>query len=500
MSPELRIRITAANDTAGAFGQVKQDAVAASGAIASSADRATAALNAQGTALLRVADNSRLAASQQRNLMFQLNDIGVSLAGGMNPLMVIAQQGSQIATIYGAQEGGLGRALKETGNLAAGLVTKFWPIAAVVGAGSAAIAGMQAEINKTSEAQVSFGDVALASWQVFSEGAYNMVLPAIEAIGGWLTDLWDYVRPGLVALGNGMIATFLGTFDAVKVVWGALPSVMGDIAYSTANTVLDGIEFLVNGSIGMINDLIGLANKIPGVKMEGLKADVGFDLTNPFAGAMGGVAEEAGGAISGAFGNDYLGGLFGAISDKAKTNSLTKMAEDAEKAGGSLKAANDNFDALTASVNEGGAAWANNASEALGSIGQITGALAGAFQDNKALALANAVVNTAEGMTKAISQGGMFALPIAAAIGVAGAAQIATIASAQPGSASTPSMPGGLPSAATGSASPTSSNRAIYLNIQGSGSINVDDFADQLLERIKDGGYSDLVRVIRKGH
>jgi hypothetical protein len=69
----------------------------------------------------------------------------------------------------------------------------------------------------------------------------------------------------------------------------------------------------------------------------------------------------------------------------------------------------------------------------LDSLGQITGALSGAFQESKALAVANAVVNTAQGVTKALAQGGMFAIPIAAAIGAAGAAQIATIMSASPG-------------------------------------------------------------------
>lgn len=76
---------------------------------------------------------------------------------------------------------------------------------------------------------------------------------------------------------------------------------------------------------------------------------------------------------------------------------------------------------------------AGAASDTLGSLGQITGALSAAFENNKALAVANAVINTAEGVTKALAQGGMFAFPIAAAIGIAGAAQIAAIMSASPG-------------------------------------------------------------------
>ena len=51
-----------------------------------------------------------------------------------------------------------------------------------------------------------------------------------------------------------------------------------------------------------------------------------------------------------------------------------------------------------------------------------------AFQINKALAMADAVVNTARGVTKALALG-PFGIPLAVAIGALGAAQIATIAS-----------------------------------------------------------------------
>ena len=41
------------------------------------------------------------AASAGQNLRFQLADVFTSLAGGMNPLMVLAQQGPQIAEAFG---------------------------------------------------------------------------------------------------------------------------------------------------------------------------------------------------------------------------------------------------------------------------------------------------------------------------------------------------------------------------------------------------------------
>jgi hypothetical protein len=272
--------------------------------------------------------NTGMAANQQRNLVFQLNDIGVSLAGGMNPLMVIAQQGSQIATIYGPDEGGLGRALQETGNLAVGLVTKFAPLLAVIGLGAGAIGGLAGEINKTSDVQVTFGDTALAVWQAFADGIYTLVEPALSSIGGWLGGLWDEVRPGLVALGNGIIGTFVGAFDAAKITWSAFPNVMGDIIIATVNNVIVGVESMINEAIALVNDFkakVGLAGDIGAVEFGGVE--------NPYEGATSGLAEGVVGAFSGAMNVDYLGGAFGAISGRAQTNARNRLAEEDDGAG-----------------------------------------------------------------------------------------------------------------------------------------------------------------------
>jgi hypothetical protein len=81
----------------------------------------------------------------------------------------------------------------------------------------------------------------------------------------------------------------------------------------------------------------------------------------------------------------------------------------------------------------------------LGAAGAMTGALSQLFKDNKAFAIANAVVNTAEAITSALKNppGPPFSYVYAAAAAVAGAAQIAAIASAQPGSTKIPSVKGG---------------------------------------------------------
>lgn len=136
----------------------------------------------------------------------------------------------------------------------------------------------------------------------------------------------------------------------------------------------------------------------------------------------------------------------------------------------------------------------NAASSVLGMAGQISGALAGMFKDNKAFAIANAVINTAEGVTKALAQGGAFGFISAAAVAASGAAQIASIMSAQPGSASAPAAV--APPAADTSAGTA---QAINISLSGSGRYSRDEvlgLLDQLASAAKDRGLDlNLVRA-----
>lgn len=163
-----------------------------------------------------------------------------------------------------------------------------------------------------------------------------------------------------------------------------------------------------------------------------------------------------------------------------------------------------NLDKLDALLNAGQISWEQYAqgvqsanliatSSVLGSVGQITGILAGAFRENKLLAAANAAINTAEGVTKALAQGGMFAWPTAIAIGAAGAAQVASIMSASPGNAKTAPV-GNAPTPAA--AQPSAA--ALNLTIRGSGYINVDEIADQIAASVADGGQQPLINIIRE--
>jgi len=72
----------------------------------------------------------------------------------------------------------------------------------------------------------------------------------------------------------------------------------------------------------------------------------------------------------------------------------------------------------------------------LGAAGAVSNALTAIFKDNKAVAIANAVINTAEAITAALKNppGPPFSYIYAAAAAAAGAAQIATILATEPGS------------------------------------------------------------------
>jgi hypothetical protein len=89
--------------------------------------------------------------------------------------------------------------------------------------------------------------------------------------------------------------------------------------------------------------------------------------------------------------------------------------------------------------------------------------LTSVFAGNKAAGIAAAVINTAVGITKAIALGGPFGWAQAALVAAAGAAQIATIRSSNPGTGNVPSVGGG-----GAGGEPPQPNQMLTINLQGS--------------------------------
>lgn len=371
----------------GAAGQASvaaQKLAGASQVEATGQKAATVAVQAHNAAL--VAQNTVMRSSmQQRTMMiYQLNDVAVSLASGMNPAMVAMQQGSQIL------QGGLMPAIRTLVDLGKSLVVTFWPVAAVIGAVAAAVAGLTYEINKTADVQVGFFDVALAGWQLLAEQITSWVAPVFGAIGSWLQQGWDAAAPILKDIGNALVGTFVFAFEAIKISWGSLPTAIGDLAYQAADRVVFGVQYMIRTIQMKINEFLqGTDAALQGAGLPGTGLRVGVmwpeHMENPFAGAADAFGSDLG-AASSAFDVDYMGNAFGALSKRAQEIAAAKGELD--ELGGSAKAANDNVKEL--------------AEDGMGKLGQfgksVLSTLSSGFSD-----LFKALMNGTKSATDAIA-------------------------------------------------------------------------------------------------
>jgi hypothetical protein len=118
------------------------------------------------------------------------------------------------------------------------------------------------------------------------------------------------------------------------------------------------------------------------------------------------------------------------------------------------------------------AVW-NTASAYAGMASQIAGNLSGLFGESKAFAIASAIINTAESITKTLATYGAtpWGLAAAASAAAAGAAQIASIRSASKGGGGgSASVSGGGGSVVEGQqAAGATQAQGVYLNLQGQG-------------------------------
>lgn len=126
-TPELGIKIT------GDSAQLQKELDAASKATADFAGKTRSNFDREAKAMAdSAAKMARQNVWQTFQLYQQLQDVGLQIAGGQNPLLALAQQGSQLTAIYGS----FGAALAATGRAVAGFITN------PVGLAAAAVAGL----------------------------------------------------------------------------------------------------------------------------------------------------------------------------------------------------------------------------------------------------------------------------------------------------------------------------------------------------------------------
>lgn len=130
--------------------------------VAVEAERTTTATARLGTNINNVGKQSGLARHHLLNLGFQLQDIFVSLASGQKPLTVFIQQGGQIGQIAAQSGVGIAGMAKAIG----GMLLRFLPAVAAVGAGVSAFALFNREVSKGIDTKAMIDSLGLTRKEI----------------------------------------------------------------------------------------------------------------------------------------------------------------------------------------------------------------------------------------------------------------------------------------------------------------------------------------------
>jgi hypothetical protein len=164
------------------------------------------------------------------------------------------------------------------------------------------------------EAMRLLKDVAVEVWDRIKMGAsaagaratamfFDLKSDAATGIAGAIESV--------VAFGNATANTFEGALLAIREIWSRLPDVIGDLVFSAANRMLDGIEAMLNGAIARIDTFTGrIRDALAAVGIETAFGEIGAislgDIANPFAGASANVGSAAADAFRRAFADNPL--------------------------------------------------------------------------------------------------------------------------------------------------------------------------------------------------
>lgn len=254
--------------------------------VASAQQRTTIGWQDYNSGLNKVGQTSVLARHQMVNLGYQLNDIGVSLASGQNPLTVFVQQGSQIAGIASQAGVSLGRMAVA----AAALVAPFLPLAAAVGALVAGLKIMSVELTKSSQIEKFSKDLGLTSQQIKKMNgdvvtmtdvfkAFFQTVGEVSGLSDGTKSFFDKLKSQYKDFVNTTIQEFNmigaasdGTAAVILNAWKKLPAGFRDVFVVIYNNVAKILEALVNVTIAGINQITGAMNKLGNIKIPEIAA------------------------------------------------------------------------------------------------------------------------------------------------------------------------------------------------------------------------------------
>ena len=260
-----------------------------------------------------VAGNS---VNRMRTLSFQMNDVFVQMAGGTNPLLIAAQQGPQIAQIYGFGNGGVAQAFKDAGSMLKGLVTRFPLVTAAAVATGLGMAVLRNEVSDTTGEATTMGETFTAAYEVIRDGLTDVVRGSFSAMPGWVGDMTNIALGIIKAWANNIIRVNVSWYEIVKAGIMTLPDVFKVVGGSAANYFIDAIQWMVNRASALINVFVDGANvifaKLPEKMQPGKLGHMGtitlpkFDVTAS-AKSISESFQAAGKDLTEVWSTDYLG-------------------------------------------------------------------------------------------------------------------------------------------------------------------------------------------------
>ncbi|MEZ5747599.1 MAG: tape measure protein [Paracoccaceae bacterium] len=258
-------------------------------------DQMVGASSTVAAALIGLADN-----------MERLAAIGIAFAGFMAARWVAGLIAAQVATIS------LAGAL----TLLRGAIIRTGIGALIVGAGELIywFGQLVRGAGGFGNALSLLGDLAREVWERMKLGAVAMGLAIMASwadIKAAIAEALQTSLQAVVGFGNGALNTFQGAFEAIKVLWGALPSAIGDFAFQAANALIAGVEAMLNGVGQRINGFLeGINGGLEALGIERRISLIGNlelgRIDNPFAGSAAEAGAEARAAFQAAFNADPI--------------------------------------------------------------------------------------------------------------------------------------------------------------------------------------------------
>lgn len=220
-----------------------------------------------------------------------------------------------------------------TGGAAVALGVLLSPLVLITAAVAATSLGISYLINRMDDIQpvagsmANLGDYIKARWETIG----SLIATVGGAVSLWATQalesmqrVWGPGEGGAISVisnfygeyaemarvgTNGVIATFVGSYDAVVGAWGLLPGAFADIFTMTMNGAIGIVEEKIHGIIDPVNTILSAVN-LPTIP----EADL-----SKWKGGITGAATDVAGIVSksfeDAFATDFVGGANAALND-----------------------------------------------------------------------------------------------------------------------------------------------------------------------------------------